>query len=185
VHRCAGARAARFEAGLERAYDECGTTVAERWRHLADRGLTGAILAVGAAILAWHAELRLWGVWIAAALALLCGVYFVLRRNAVADAIARARTDVIPLIARALETKDEPPPPEAVPEVVVQPNTGVAKANPAMLAMLTKGKGLFGGSDARRRSAITESAVTRDARFTTFVCAGCGYTQEFADLSKL
>ncbi len=178
----AAIRAAAMAADPPTAFDAAGARLDLEWRQLADRGLTGAVLAIGAAGLAWHAELQLVAIWVIAGVAAICGAYFVLRRGAVASALDLARTEILPLLGR-------------VPEVPkLDPATGITKAPAAMLAMLTKGKLPFA---APRKPSLRDGACPlcdhatvltvdrRDTRFKSYVCASCGYAQDFADLTKL
>ncbi len=174
--------AAATAADPKTAFDAAGGRLDLEWRQLADRGLTGTILAIGGALVAWNAELVLVAVWTIAAIAVACGVYFVLRRGALASALNQARVEVLPLLGR-------------VPEVVkAEPVTGVTKAPAAMLAFLTKGKlpfatvgkpSLRDGTCPLCEHATVLTVDRRDTRFKSYVCAACGYAQDFADLSKL
>jgi hypothetical protein len=175
-------RAATTAADPRTAFDAAGARLDLEWRQIADRGLTGAVLAIGAAILAWHAELQLVAIWVIGALAALCGAYFVVRRGAVAAALKLARADLLPLLGRV------PEPPK------LDPATGVTKAPAAMLAMLTKGKlplatvkkpSLRDGTCPLCDHATVLTVDRRDTRFKSYVCAACGYAQDFADLAKL
>ena len=175
-------RAAATAADPKATFEATAARLDAAWRQLADRGLTGAVLAIGGALVAWNAELRLVAVWIVAALAALCGGYFVLRRGAVAAALERARQEILPLLGHVPEAPS------------AEPATGVTKAPAAMLALLTKGKlpfatvrkpSLRDGTCPLCDHATVLTVERRDTRFTSYVCAACGYAQDFADLAKL
>ena len=176
---------AALAADPKATFEATGAKLDAEWRHLADRGLTGTVLCVGGVLLAWNADLALVAVWIIAAVAVVCGIYFALRRGAVAAALARARAEILPLLGRV---------PTAPPKV--EPDTGITKAPASMLAMLTKGKLSFASATARKPSlrdgtcplcdhATVLTVDRRDTRFKSYVCAACGYAQDFADLAKL
>lgn len=179
----AAVSAAATAADPKATFDATAARLDVEWRHLADRGLTGTVLAIGAALVAWNAGLWLVGVWTVGALATACGVYFLLRRGAAATALDRARHEIVPLLGRV---------PEAPPKAA--PDTGVTRAPAGMLALLTKGKLSFAtprkpslrdGTCPLCDHATVLTVVRRDTRFTSYVCAACGYAQDFADLAKL
>ena len=174
--------AAATAADPKATFEATAARLDVEWRQLADRGLTGTALAIGAALVAWNAELHPVAVWTTGAIAVGCGAFFVLRRGAIAAALERARQEILPLLGRVPEA------PKA------EPTTGVTKAPAGMLALLTKGKLPF--ATARKPSlrdgtcplcdhATVITVERRDTRFTSYVCAACGYAQDFADLAKL
>lgn len=142
----------------------------QTWRQLADRGLTGAALCLAAGIVAFNARLSPITVWVILAVAIVTGVYFAAKRGQPRLATA------VPVVAKR------------------DPDTGVMLASPQALAMLTRGKLPF---MTQRKPSLRDGTCPlcdhttvikverKDTRFTTHVCAACGYAQDFADLAKL
>jgi len=139
------------------------------WRHLADRGMTGAALCLTAGLIAFNARLSPITVWVVLAVAIVTGVYFIAKRG-------QPRTANVPVGAKR------------------DPDTGVMLASPQALAMLTRGKlpfttqrkpSLRDGTCPLCDHATVLKVERKDTRFTTHVCAACGYAQDFADLAKL
>ena len=141
---------------------------ATEWRAYCDRGLTGAALCLVAGLVALNIHLSPISTWVVCAVGVVTGVYFAVKRGQKRSAIPK------------LPARD--------------PDTGVTAASPAMIALLTKGKlpfmaapkpSLRGGQCPLCEHATVLTVPRKDTRFTCHVCASCGYTQEFADLSKL
>ena len=160
------------------AFDAKGVAVAERWRGIIERGLFGTMLVLGGAGLALSAGGPLPVAHeITSGLALVGAVWFLYRRRAATISLETARREIVPAAIKAIidgprASHTDESGPFRIPGVTKTPPT---EAVPSLrdgrcpLCAHTQIRPLEGA----------------DPRFSRLVCAGCGYTQEFADLAKL
>jgi hypothetical protein len=171
-----------LEALAMPAFDAKATTVQDRWRGIIERGLIGVVLVFGGAALALSGS----GVvplphLITSGVALVMGAWFVLRRNKARVALDTARRDVVPSISKAIidATSATANPPKSEDTGPFR-TLGLPKPRPkhALPSLRENECPLCGPTTTR--------SIDRDAgKFTVLVCTGCGYTQEFADLTRL
>ncbi|MBA3463801.1 MAG: hypothetical protein H0T46_27845 [Deltaproteobacteria bacterium] len=172
-----------LEALAMPAFDAKATAVQDRWRGITERGLIGALLVFGGAALALSGS----GVvpvphLIASGVALLACAWFVLRRNKAKLALDTARREIVPSISKAIidaasTTANPPKPPD---DTNPFRTLGLPKPRPKhALPSLRE-------SECPLCGPTTTRSIDRDGgTFTVLVCTGCGYTQEFADLTRL
>jgi rubrerythrin len=190
------------------AFDAAGTKLAARWRAHANLGFVGAMLLGGGFAVDFNGtHLPLVA---GAAIGLLAAVWIAVQRGNLAAALASARSDVLPRIEQALAgpaakrdepakrdesaKRDEPAKrDEATP--TGEPRAPAAKDDrasrdsrrdsvvEALAAPVAKRATASLRSGACPLCKHTEiRTMSRTPGFLTYVCGGCGYTQEFAEL---
>jgi hypothetical protein len=171
-----------LEALAMPAFDAKAVAVQDRWRGIIERGLIGAVLVVGGAALALSGSAVVpLPHLIMSGIAILAGAWFVLRRNKVKLALETARREVVPSISKAIIDAATPTAnPPKLDDTGPFRTLGLPKPRPKhALASLRENECALCGP-------TTTRTVDRDAgKFTVLVCTGCGYTQEFADLTRL
>ena len=162
------------------AFDAKAADVISRWRGIIERGWIGTVLVFGGAALAMSGA----GVvplphLIASGVALLAGAWFAVRRNNAKTALDTARREIVPSISKAIIDAATTTP--AKPDDTGPFRTlGLPKPRPrhALPSLRENECALCGPTTTR--------AIERDGgAFTVLVCTGCGFTQEFADLTRL
>lgn len=145
------------------AFERTGRDLLAQRKARTDLGLVGAVLAVGAVALAGQAGSIPTPVLVLGGIAVLVGTWVWLRRGRLANDLAITRNVVMPAILDALATAPAP-----VVPAPAKPGTSLRDGTCPLCG----------------NARITRLAVA-DARIHRLVCAACGYTQEFADLSRL
>ncbi len=169
--------------GLARpAFDAKGVAVTERWRGITERGLVGVMLVLGGAGFALSSGPLPFAHAITSGVAVLAAGWFLYRRRHAEVSLETARREVVPAIVKSIIDT----PPDGPTSSTSSEDTGPFRAlgvpklkRKDALASLRDNQCPICGPTSTR-------TVERDGgRFSVLVCTGCGYAQEFADLSKL
>lgn len=171
-----------LEALAMPAFDAKATTLQATWRGIIERGLIGVVLVFGGAALSLSGS----GVVplphvVTSGIALLAGAWFVLRRNKAKLALDMARREIVPSISKAIIDAASATANPAKPDDTGPFRTlGLPKPRPkhALPSLRESECPLCGPT-------TTRSVDREGGMFTVLVCTGCGYTQEFADLTRL
>lgn len=163
-----------LDAAARPAFDAKALEVASRWRRLLEAGTVG-VMMIGAAIaIASQTGVVPLVLWIAGGLAMVTGGWLLLRRRRVHEALEAARLELVPAVIKAIidgPHADAPPARASAP---------VRTPSPAAAGSLRDG-----ACPLCKHTTIKQVERASDPRFHTLVCAGCGYTQEFADPARL
>lgn len=150
-------------------------------------GLIGVLVsATGLVMAAWAGPIPV-ALLVITGLAIVLGMWLMLRGSRLANALARSRAEILPELVAALIDGERPKEPKRaegpfrtpapMPPVVPEPFEP-ARAKP--------GTSLRDGECPLCASTnITRIDVGDDGRFHKLVCVACGFTQEFADLAQI
>lgn len=169
---------AALDAIAGHAFEAKGVAVIARWRGIIERGLLGVLLVLGGAAFAISQGPIPVPHLVTSGVAALALCWFLYRRRDAQVSIDIARTEIVPAISKAIvDAVDLPARPD---DTGPFRTLGLSKMRPMNAAdTLRDNRCPVCGPTSTR-------AVEREGgKFTVLVCTGCGFTQEFADLTKL
>ena len=157
------------------AFEAKGVAVIARWRGIIERGLLGVLLVGGGAGFAISQGPFPVPHMVTSGVAALALCWFLYKRSDAQTSIDIARQEIVPAISKAIVDATNAP---AKPD-----DTG-----PFRTLGLTKTR----AADTLKENRCpvcgptsTRTVEREGGKFTVLVCTGCGFTQEFADLTRL
>jgi hypothetical protein len=173
---------AALDAVAQPAFDAKGVAVIDRWRGIMQRGFVGVLLVLGGAALPLSEGALPVPHAVTGGIAVLAAVWFGLKRSEADTSIEIARREIVPAVSKAIV--DVPPAPAPGPAKAddTGPFRSLTRPRPRPKHTLPS---LRDNQCPLCGPTTTRTVAREGGKFSVLVCTGCGYTQEFADLTKL